>query len=393
MVSRCEDKLDSRNFKVDVKKLAQQLEAPLNFTVNGQPAGTTLLVTLLQHLPQEKTVHFEALKQAWKKGVTQIQAETVVEQLWQDIILHPNAPHGVQQSIADFFTNAPTLDEFVSALEDSRYQAPKKKALPAVGKRITVEYDIIQSTHSSYGFKIRVPLKMIEDTNPYGVTLPYVVPVKGELSHASIEVKDSSKSTTIDTLDEFTVGAPKFNYDSSSSSCVSWVTMRIKVTDTIQMRVVEGAKSGSLQIFDLSLDAMNKIKGLTGYNGNMLGAGLKVIADKHGNTKELKGTIKLLGFSFNVYAGEDGVYLTCASPMKFKKEVKLRMDGPDNYSLTISFKVISRPDRSLIWVDTQEGHRGRVNFDTGAEKYEDFSRNLTIELTPQKISIPIKAQD
>jgi hypothetical protein len=138
---------------------------------------------------------------------------------------------------------------------------------------------------------------------------------------------------------------------------------------------------------------MNKIKGLTGYNGNMLGAGLKVIADKHGNTKELKGTIKLLGFSFNVYAGEDGVYLTCASPMKFKKEVKLRMDGPDNYSLTISFKVISRPDRSLIWVDTQEGHRGRVNFDTGAEKYEDFSRNLTIELTPQKISIPIKAQD
>jgi hypothetical protein len=141
MVSRCEDKLDSRNFKVDVKKLAQQLEAPLNFTVNGQPVGTTLLAILLQHLPQEKTVHFEALKQAWKKGVTQIQAETVVEQLWQDIILHPNAPHGVQQSIADFFTNAPTLDEFVSALEDSRYFS-KKRQLIKYGETESILVDV-----------------------------------------------------------------------------------------------------------------------------------------------------------------------------------------------------------------------------------------------------------
>ncbi len=123
MVSRCEDKLNSRDFKVDVKKLAKQLEAPLDFKVNGEQAGTVFLEALINKLPKERVISFEVLKQAWKQAITSIQTETFVQTIWRTTILHPQAKSGVEQAIVDFFTNAPNLDEFVSALLDARYHS------------------------------------------------------------------------------------------------------------------------------------------------------------------------------------------------------------------------------------------------------------------------------
>ncbi|MGH1337182.1 MAG: hypothetical protein ACRBFS_13745 [Aureispira sp.] len=145
MVSRCEDKLNSRNFKVEVQKLAKELEAPLTFEVNGQQAGTEILRELIAALPKEKVVDFESLKQAWKRGVTQLQKEAFLQEIWTTIILSEQAGSGVEQAMVDFFTNAPTLDEFVSALEDSRYQRARtvEPTLQEQGNRAVIQASVV----------------------------------------------------------------------------------------------------------------------------------------------------------------------------------------------------------------------------------------------------------
>lgn len=343
MVARCEDKLNSRDFKVDVKKLEQQLVAPLTFEVNGQLAGQQLLEALVKHLPAEKVVNFETLKQAWKKGITQVQTEEFVQGIWNTVILNEQAKSGIKQASVDFFTNAPSLDEFVSALEDSRYHAPKQEVAqqPTTSQKLDLVFEAKRNNNCYYSMRIPVPLKMIPVVNKEGLELYHAVPEVSGINFNSMHLV-GGKSSTIDSLKEIRVEESKKNmYYEGKDHYISYVIVRLEVRDTTMERVVSKAKNGSLKLLTLSADEMSKIKGLKGCDGKFLGAGLEIKADSKGNATEIVGNLTIMGFVFNIHAGKDGVYATTKSPLEFQKAVSMATYGEHNYDLEMSFAVES----------------------------------------------------
>jgi hypothetical protein len=199
----------------------------------------------------------------------------------------------------------------------------------------------------------------------------------------------SGKSSVVNDLKKIQLLPSKeslyYNDDLSNSRGGDWnvhynstVRMHFDVTDTTSERVVEKAKNGALRLLNLSLDERSKIKGLKGYNGQTLGAGLTIVGTEQGNVKEIIGDLSIMGFTFKIHAGKKGIYASVKSPLAFKKAVTMATYGPNNYSLEVDVVVRSSiGQKSTIKTSTL-----KVVVDGSSKDLNAIAGKLDVQLVP-----------
>ncbi len=386
VVAVCENQNKGKTFTVDLKKLEHELVERFAYTVNGVQPGEQLLKSLQQALPQKATTDFTTLLTHWKDGVTALQDRGLVELLWEEYLTKEAGQQPMQQAVDNFISKLPSSESLINALLDARYIAPKKErpSSPSTGQVLDLLFKSTRTSNCYYSAKLPIPLKLVPFLDEHtGLEMFHAVPKVEGIAFNHLHCLDA-KSSKVDSLKEIrTTIAKQAQYYQEASNLISKVILRLGVTDTTEERVVVNAKNGGLDVVSLSMDARNSIKGLSGYNGQTLGTNLKIKGDKKGNVKELIGSIDILGFSFKIHAGKEGIYGTVKSPLAFQEAVTMQTYGSFSYDLTLTFTI-----ESVIGQRHQVNVIGLEHDDrkAGGELVLAASK-LKVELTPSEIFI------